>query len=113
MPIFEYECQDCRLQFQHLIMKADEAESLTCPGCGKTRLRRLVSRVAYHQSEKDRIKSYDPSARQSDSFMKDTRNIGLHAKKRAQEMGVDLGSSFDAKVEKLRTNPGSVLDSSE
>jgi hypothetical protein len=28
-------------------------------------------------------------------------------------MGVDLGSSFDAKVEKLRTNPSSVVDSSE
>ena len=113
MPIFEYECQNCTRQFQRLIMKAEEAAALVCPDCGKTGLRRLVSRVAYHQSEMDRIDSYDPSARQSDTFMKDTRNIGLHAKKRAREMGVDLGSSFDAKVEKLRTNPGSVLESSE
>jgi hypothetical protein len=60
----------------------------------------------------DRIDSYDPSTRQSDTFMKDTRNIGLHAKKRARQLGVDLGSSFDAKVEKLRTDPGSVVDSS-
>jgi len=94
-------------------MKAEEADSLICPDCGKTRLKRLVSRVAYHQSEKDRIDSYDPSARQGDAFMKDTRNIGLHAKKRARQMGVDLGNSFDAKVEKLRTNPGSVLDGAE
>ena len=113
MPIFEYECQNCMRQFQSLIMKAEEAESMVCPDCGKTDLRRLVSRVAYHQSEMDRIDSYDPSARQSDTFMKDTRNIGLHAKKRARQMGVDLGSSFDAKVEKLRTDPGSVVDSSE
>ena len=113
MPIFEYECQNCMCRFQYLIMKADEAQSLVCPDCGKSNLKRLMSRVAYHQSENDRIESYDPSARQSDSFMKDTRNIGLHAKKRAREMGVDLGGSFDAKVEKLRTNPGSVLDSTE
>ena len=113
MPIFEYECQNCMCRFQHLIMKAEEETLLVCPDCGKTPLKRLVSRVAYHQSEKDRIESYNPSARQSDAFMKDTRNIGLHAKKRAQEMGVDLGSSFEAKVEKLRTNPGSVLDSTE
>lgn len=113
MPIFEYECQNCLCQFQCLIMKAEEADSLICPDCGKTRLKRLVSRVAYHQSEKDRIDSYDPSARQGDAFMKDTRNIGLHAKKRARQMGVDLGNSFDAKVEKLRTNPGSVLDGAE
>ncbi|MBW2710216.1 MAG: hypothetical protein JRD04_13350 [Deltaproteobacteria bacterium] len=45
--------------------------------------------------------------------MKDTRNIGLHAKKRAREVGVDLGGSFDAKVEKLRTDPGSALESNE
>jgi hypothetical protein len=101
----------CR--FQSLIMKAEEAESMVCPDCGKTDFRKLVSRVAYHQSETDRIDSYDPSTRQSDAFMKDTRNIGLHAKKRARQMGVDLGSSFDAKVEKLRTNPSSVVDSSE
>lgn len=113
MPIFEYECQNCMCQFQSLIMKTEEAESIVCPDCGKTELRKLVSRVAYHQSENDRVDSYDPSARQSDSFMKDTRNIGLHAKKRAKEIGVDLGGSFDAKVEKLRTNPGSVLDSTE
>jgi len=94
-------------------MKAEVASSLVCPDCGDTRLRRLVSRVVYHQSEGDRIDSYDPSTRQSDTFMKDTRNIGLHAKKRARDMGVDLGSSFDAKVEKLRTNPGSVFESSE
>jgi len=113
MPIFEYECQNCTRQFQRLIMKAEEATALVCPDCGKTGLRRLVSRVAYHQSEMDRIDSYDPSARQSDTFMKDTRNIGLHAKKRARDMGVDLGSSFDAKVEKLRTDPGSVIKGSE
>ena len=113
MPIFEYECQNCLCQFQRLIMKAEETASLICPDCGKTQLRRLVSKVAYHQSEMDRIDSYDPSAGQSDTFMKDTRNIGLHAKKRAQQMGVDLGSSFDAKVEKLRTDPGSVVDGSE
>jgi len=113
MPIFEYECQNCSRQFQRLIMKTEEVASLVCPDCGKTEFRRLVSKVAYHQSEVDRIDSYDPSARQRDTFMKDTRNIGLHAKKRAREMGVDLGSSFDAKVEKLRTDPSSVLESSK
>lgn len=110
MPIFEYECQNCSRQFQRLIMKPEEAATLGCPDCGKTDLMRLVSRVAYHQSEMDRIDGYDPSAKQSDAFMKDTRNIGLHAKKRARQMGIDLGSSFDAKVEKLRTDPGSVVD---
>ncbi len=113
MPIYEYECQNCLRQFQCLVMKTEEETFLVCPDCGDTRLKRLLSCVVYQQSEKDRIESYDPSAKQSAGFMKDSRNIGLHAKKRARQMGVDLGSSFDAKVEKLRTNPGAALDSAE
>ena len=112
MPIFEYECQSCEHQFQQLIMKEDEIKTLVCPNCGRTRLKRLISRVVYHQSENDRIDGYDPSPGR-DSFMKDTRNIGLYAKKCAKQMGFDLGSSFDAKVEKLRTNPGSVFDDAD
>jgi hypothetical protein len=49
----------------------------------------------------------------SDSFYKDSRNVGLHAKKRAQQMGADLGTGFEEKLEKLRTNSGSVIKDSE
>lgn len=113
MPIYEYRCRSCEEEFQTLIMKNEEEESLTCPACGGRDISRLISRVAYHVSESDRLTHFDPHSRQSDSFYKDTRNIGLQAKKRAQQMGVDLGPSFEAKVEKLRTDPGSVFDSSE
>jgi hypothetical protein len=34
--------------------------------------------------------------------------VGLWAKKRAQELGADLGSSFEETVEKART--GKILD---
>jgi len=113
MPIYEYACLRCNGQFQTLIMKAADEKELACPTCGSQKLRRLISRVAYHQSEKDRLESYNPNARHDDSFYKDSRNIGLQAKKRAQQMGVDLGSSFETKLEKLRTDPGSVLKDSD
>ncbi len=113
MPIYEYACRRCKGEFQTLIMKAEDEDTLLCPHCGGRNLSRLISRVAYHQSERDRLNSYDPNARPSDSFYKDSRNIGLQAKKRAQEMGVDLGSGFEAKLEKLRTDPGSVLKDSD
>jgi len=113
MPIYEYACQDCHREFQSLIMQEADEEALVCPTCGGRKFNRLISRVAYHVSEKDRLASYDPNARRSDSFYRDSRNIGLQAKKRAQEMGVDLGSGFEAKLEKLRTDPGSVLKDSE
>jgi len=113
MPIYEYECNSCRAQFQRLVMRKEEQQGLTCPNCRGSDLTRLISRVAYHVSEADRLASYDPGKNQGDSFYRDSRNIGLHAKKRAQQLGVDLGSSFETKLDKLRTDPASVLKESE
>ena len=113
MPIYEYQCHGCHRQFQRLIMGEKDEKNLFCPNCGGRSLKKLISRVAYHLAESDRLEAFDPGSRQSDSFYKDTRNIGLAAKKRAMELGVDLGASFDEKVEKLRTDPGSVIKDSE
>jgi hypothetical protein len=94
-------------------MGKEDEKKLLCPNCGGRKLKKLISRVAYHVSESDRLAAFDPKATQSDSYYKDTRNIGLAAKKRAQQMGVDLGSSFEEKVDKLRRDPGSVIRDSE
>jgi putative FmdB family regulatory protein len=113
VPIYEYECQGCERQFQRLVMKKEDEEDLSCPACGGGRLKKLISRVTYHASARDRLKNFDPNARKSDSFYEDSRNIGLHAEKRAQQMGVDLGEGFRKRLDKLRTDPGSVLKDSE
>ncbi len=109
MPIYEYQCLSCKHEFQKLILKKEEEEKLLCPECSGKDNKRLISRVAYHSSEEDRLSSYDSNARQTDSFYSDSRNIGLGAQKKAQEMGVDLGKGFNEKLEKLRSDPGSVF----
>jgi putative FmdB family regulatory protein len=113
MPIYEYECLSCQCRFQSLVMKDSEEKQLLCPKCGKSRKKRLISRVVYHVSEQDRLEGFNPAATKEDAFFKDSRNIGLAAKKRAQKMGVDLGSGFEEKLEKLRSDPGSVIRDSE
>jgi putative FmdB family regulatory protein len=113
MPIYEYQCRSCRVIFQTLIMKPAEERALRCPKCDAPKPKRIISRVAYHASERDRLAAYDPKARKGDAFFRDSRNIGLDAKKRAQDMGVDLGRGFEEKLEKLRTDPGSVMRDSE
>lgn len=113
MPIYEYLCLECEAQFQSLVMGREEEGALRCPDCGKGRLKRLISRVAYHASEQDRLAAFDPRALQSDGFYADSRNIGLAARRRAQQMGVDLGSGFEEKLDKLRTDPGSVIRDSD
>ena len=88
MPIYEYQCRTCKKQFQRLIMKKDREDELVCPECGRTHLKKLISRVAYHLSENDRLESFYLNKPASDSFYMDSRNIGLSAKKRAQQMGL-------------------------
>ncbi len=94
-------------------MRPEEERGLKCPYCQGHEFKKIISRVAYHVSERDRLENYDPRAKKADGFYKDTRNIGLHAKWRAKRMGVDLGASFEEKVDKLRTDPGSMIRDSE
>jgi putative FmdB family regulatory protein len=113
MPIYEYECLSCRRGFQCLVMKKDEEKDLACPKCGSLRKKRLISWVHHHVTEQGRLATFDSKASRDEGFFKDSRNIGLAAKKRAQQMGVDLGQRFEEKLEKLRTDPGSVIRDSE
>lgn len=55
------------------------------------------------ESEASRLDSFDPSKPRDESFYKDSRNVGLWAKKRAKQMGLDLGPKFDATVERARS----------
>lgn len=113
MPIYEYRCSACGREFQYLVLRRDDEDNIACPKCKGSDLKKLVSRTAFHVSEQDRLGGYDPNSPKSDAFYKDTRNIGLHAKRRAQQMGVDLGSGFEAKLDRLRTDPGRVFDDTD
>jgi len=95
------------------VLKKDDEDDIRCPGCTGGDLKKLVSRVVYHVSEQDRLSAFEQNSSKDDAFYKDTRNIGLQAKKRAQQMGVDLGSGFETKLDKLRTDPGKVFDETD
>jgi putative FmdB family regulatory protein len=44
MPIFEYECQACRHQFEQLVTSTFP-EPEACPKCKKKKLERMISQV--------------------------------------------------------------------
>lgn len=109
MPIYEYRCRICGKDLSLLFLTQDEATTRPrCKYCGARRLTRLLSRFAYHQPEDARLKDFDTSTPRDESFYRDSRNVGLWAKKRAKEMGVDLGSQFEETVEKARS--GKIID---
>ena len=103
MPIFEYACGACGQEMSLLILRREEEVGLRCHACGSKRLKRLLSRVAIHRTEAQRLASFDPSRPRDESFYRDGRNVGLWAKKRAQQLGVDLGGRFEETVEKARS----------
>ena len=103
MPIYEYECLSCRKVISALIFNKEEEKEIHCTLCGGQWLTRILSSFALHKTEGQRLQDFDSRARQSSAFYKDRRNIGLWAKKRARELGTDLGPGFEEVVEKART----------
>lgn len=43
MPLFEYECRECRLRFELLRMTKEEENDLRCPQCGAVDIVKLLS----------------------------------------------------------------------
>jgi putative FmdB family regulatory protein len=109
MPIYEYHCQACGKDQSLLFLTQREvAPRPRCKYCGARRLTRLLSRFAHHQTDAARLDGFDTNAPRDESFYRDSRNVGLWAKKRAKEMGVELGPQFEETVEKARS--GKILD---
>ncbi|MBW1642425.1 MAG: zinc ribbon domain-containing protein [Deltaproteobacteria bacterium] len=108
MPIYEYQCKICGKITSALIFKSHEESQVKCHACKSNDLKRVLSRVVLHQTESQRLSEFDTKTPRDDSFYKDSRNVGLWAKKRAKELGADLGPEFDNVVEKART--GKILD---
>jgi putative FmdB family regulatory protein len=103
MPIYEYECGVCGRVGSHVILGSRRAKRPACTYCGATRTRRVMSSFAVVANESARLADFDTRRPRDESFYSDSRNVGLWAKKRAREMGVDLGPKFEETVEKARS----------
>jgi len=108
MPIYEYRCNQCHKEFSRLFLNSKKNNKVRCEYCHSFNLTKLISSFSVHQTEESRLAHFDTSKPRGDDFYKDSRNIGLWAKKRMKEMDVDLGSKMDEIVEKGRT--GKILD---
>jgi putative FmdB family regulatory protein len=103
MPIFEYECAACGRVGSHVVLGTERARRPQCPHCRSSRTKRVMSSFAVVESESSRMANFDTGQSRGDSYYRDGRNVGMWAKKRAQQMGVDLGPKFDETVEKARS----------
>src|SRR2546421_12652941 len=62
MPIYEYECHDCRRRGSLLVLRPSAAAPPTCPRCHGQSLSRVMSRFATVNSEGARLESLADSS---------------------------------------------------
>jgi putative FmdB family regulatory protein len=99
MPIYEYECHDCRRRVSLLIRSVAAAAGPACPRCGGAKLTRLMSRFATVKSEEARLESLASDGSFGDLDENDPSSVARFMKKMGKELGDDLGDDFDSAVD--------------
>jgi putative FmdB family regulatory protein len=107
MPIYEYDCRDCRRVVSVLVLRPSATEPPRCPRCHGAALTRLMSRFATIKSEDARLESFADPSNFGDVDENDPASVARFMKKMGREMGDDLGEDFDEVVdEALNESPG-------
>ena len=103
MPIYEYNCADCkrRVSLFYQTFSAAGAAVPTCPNCGSLHLSRLVSRVFQLKSEDAQLEDLSDPSSFGDLDENDPKSVARWARKLGQQMGEDLGDDWSEMVDKL------------
>ena len=99
MPIYEYDCRDCRRRVSLLVLRPSAAPSPTCPRCGGASLSRVLSRFATVKSEEARLESLADSGSMGDLDENDPGSVARFMKTMGRELGDDLGEDFEAAMD--------------
>lgn len=59
MPIYEYKCNRCNLEFELLIFSGEEA---ICPKCGSKNLTKKVSLVSFRSEKENSVQETSSSS---------------------------------------------------
>jgi len=99
MPIYEYECHDCRRRVSLLVLRPSAAASPTCPRCGGSALSRLMSRFATVKSEEARLDALTDSSSLGELDENNPASVARFMKKMGREFGDDLGDDFESAMD--------------
>lgn len=106
MPIYEYECHDCRRRVSLLVLRPSAAASPTCPRCGGSALSRLMSRFATMKSEDARLDALNDSSSLGDLDENNPASVARFMKKMGREFGDDLGDDFESAMDEAMEEGG-------
>src|SRR5262249_36587316 len=111
MPIYEYDCADCRRRVSLLVLRPSAAEPPRCPRCGGGALTRLMSRFVTVKSEEARLESLADSGDLGDMDENDPASVARFMKKMGREFGDELGDDFESAVDEAMDEEGSPSES--
>ena len=106
MPIYEYQCQDCRRVSSFLILNLQEPFTPVCGKCGSQALERILSRVHVRLSEDTRLERLADPSQWSGVDENDPKSVARALKKVGQEMGEDFPGEVDQMVEEAMAGGG-------
>lgn len=90
MPIYEYQCDDCRKRTTLFIRSISNPDPARCQHCGSDQLTRLMSRIATPKSEEARLESLADPSSLGDLDESDPKSMARFMKKMAGETGEDF-----------------------
>jgi putative FmdB family regulatory protein len=99
MPIYEYQCADCRRRVSVLVLRISDPTPPRCPRCGGEHLARLMSRFATIRSEDDRLDSLADPSSMGDLDEEDPKSVARWMKKMGSELGEDAGEDWDEAID--------------
>jgi putative FmdB family regulatory protein len=95
MPIYEYQCQDCKRKMSFLVLTPSSFQA-KCKFCKSENIERLFSRFASPKSEESRLESLADPSSLSGLDENDPSSVARWMKKMGKEMGEDFaGEDID------------------
>ena len=106
MPIYEYDCADCRRQVSLLILNIHNPPPLRCPRCGGEQLTRLLSRFTRLRTEEERLERLADPSSLGDLDENDPQSIQRWVKRMGRELGDEMGEDFEPMMEEALREEG-------
>lgn len=95
MPLYEYQCDDCRQVTTILVRGQPGASMPTCRRCGGSKLTKLISRFAFHRSWGDSLDWVPSRETLTDVDEDDPHSMDQFMGRMQQEMGGEVSPDFE------------------
>ncbi len=94
MPIYQYQCLNCKNSVELFFRSVQKKQKPTCPDCNSSKLRKLISKVAQIRSDQQRLDNLDINQELGKLDGKSEADFARWSRRMGEELGDDLGSEF-------------------